>query len=142
MHRGNKGRDCKNTMKGNGINHKSNKRTKTLHWKDIAKGQCGVFKRVKAAYGHQIAVHMAHSPGIFAARKDKGRESIETTEIKKWNKIQKSTIGMVRNWTDQFHISSASFLLSVNRACVIANAASLIFVDCLPLSLRSLSLSL
>ena len=96
-----------------------------------------MFKRVKAAYVHQIAVHMAHLPSTFATRKDKGRVDTETTEIKKWNKIQKSTIGMVRNWTDQFHICSASFLLSVNRACVIANADSLISVDSLHLSLRA-----
>ena len=65
-------------MKGNGINHKSNQWTKTLHWRDIAKGQCRVFKRVKAGYGHEIAVHMAHPPGTFATRKDKGRDGAET----------------------------------------------------------------
>ena len=91
---------------------------------------------MKAAYGHQIAVHTAHLPGIFGTRKDKGRDDTETTEIKK------STIGMVRNWTDQFLISSAPFLLSANRDCVITNADSLTSVDSLLSSLCQLSLCL
>ena len=98
----NKGIDYRDTIEGNGINHRT---TKTAHWTDIAKGQCGVFKRVKAAYGHQTAVHRVHLPGIFITRKDKGRDEAESTEINKWNRIQKSTIGMVLNWIDPFPCS-------------------------------------
>ena len=40
-----------------------------------------MFKRVMAAYGHQIAVHTAQLPGIFGTRKDKDDRG-ESTEIK------------------------------------------------------------
>ena len=73
----NKGIDYRDTIEGNGINHRT---TKTAHWTDIAKGQCGVFKRVNAAYGHQTAVHRVHLPGIFITRKDKGRDEAEIKE--------------------------------------------------------------
>ena len=73
----NKGIDYRDTMEGNGIKHRTKQWTKTAHWRDIAKGQCGMFERVKAAHGHQTAVHTVHLPGIFITRTDKGRDGAE-----------------------------------------------------------------
>ena len=85
---------------------------------------------MKAANGHQIAVHLAHLLGIFATRRDKGRDATETAEIKKYTNIQKSTIIMVRNWLHFISVVCESYL------CVRANDDSLISVASLPLSLR------
>ena len=74
---------------------------------------------------HIYRAYLAH-----AKTKEEMHPTETKGEIKKWTKIQKSTIIMVRNWLHFISVVCESHL------CVRANADSLISVASLPLSLR------